>query len=174
MRAEIISQAGNDVAFPRCESLQAGSSHLPGGFLVLLSELLLPSHDVEFRLSRARTEGANTNSVWLHFLRQAFGKKKVEGFRCRVGRNVRNSLEGSSGGEDQNVTAAATHHVGKIKTCEVNNGRAIDLHHIEQPLGVDLSDLAVLAEAGVVDEELNGQALLPGERVDFLRGVALR
>ena len=39
----------------------------------------------------------------------------------------------------------------------------VHLHHIEQPLRLDLAKLAISAETGIVDQHFNGQALLLGK-----------
>jgi len=173
MSSKIVAKARNYVTLARCQSLQTRAGHFLGRFLMMARELLLPGHDVKFRLRRAGAERADANAVRLHFLGEPFGKKKIEGFCGGIGRNVRNGLEGGSGGEDQDVSTAPGHHVWKKKTCKMNDGRAIDLHHIEKALRVDLGEFTVLSEAGVVDKEFDGKAFLLRERVDFLGRVGL-
>src|SRR6516165_12250380 len=173
MRTEVITEAGNDITLARCQCLQAGPGDFFSAFLVLGGKLLLPSLDVKFRLGRARAEGADANAVRLHFLGEPFGKKKIEGLRGGVGRNIRDRLKSGRGGENQNIAAASRHHVWKKKAREVNDSGAIHLHHIEQALRGDLGEFTVLAEAGVVDEEFDGEAFLLCEREDFFGSVAL-
>src|SRR5216683_264526 len=82
--AQVISEAGNYVAFSSCERLQPSARYFFRG-LGLSNEFLLSSHDMKFRLRRARAERANANSVRLHPFSKSFREEQVKSFRCRVG-----------------------------------------------------------------------------------------
>ena len=55
----------------------------------------------------------------------------------------------------------------------MNHRRAIHLHHTEKALHWNLGEFAVLPEAGIVDEQINVQALLLCEVVDLSRSVGV-
>jgi hypothetical protein len=55
----------------------------------------------------------------------------------------------------------------------MDDGGAIDLHHVQQALGIDLREFTILAEAGIVDQKLDGDPFLLSERSDFLRRCGL-
>ena len=91
--------------------------------LVLAGELLLAGDGVEFRFRGAGAKGANPNAVRPHLFGKSLCKQKVEGFCCRVGGDVRHSLEGSGGSEDQDITAAPGDHIRQIQPRKMNHGR---------------------------------------------------
>src|SRR5580704_13575287 len=69
--AEVIPEAGNDVAFARSKGLQAGAGNFLRG-LALSLEFFLARHDVEFGFGGTRAERADANPVRLHFFSKAF------------------------------------------------------------------------------------------------------
>src|SRR4029077_18557835 len=174
LRAQIVAESRNYMAFAGGQSLQAGPGNLLRGLLVLAGELLLAGDGVEFRFGGTGTKGTDTNAVRSHLFGKSFRKQEVEGFRSGVGGDVRNSLESSGGGEDQDISATAGNHVREIQPREMNHRRAIHLHHIEKALRRNLREFAVLPEAGIVDEQINVQTLLLCEIVDLLGSVGFR
>src|SRR5260370_31433342 len=80
---QVISEAGNYVVFSSCERLQPGARYFFRG-LGLSNEFLLSSHDMKFRLRRARAERANANPVRPHFFSKPFREEQVKSFCCRV------------------------------------------------------------------------------------------
>ncbi len=56
----------------------------------------------------------------------------------------------------------------------MDDGCAVDLQHVQKPLCLDLGQLAVLAEARVVDEQMDRQPFFLREGVDLLRRFCLR
>ena len=56
----------------------------------------------------------------------------------------------------------------------MDDGGAVDLDHVEEAGGFGGGEFAVDAEAGVVDEELDGDGLVFCELEDFCGGVGLR
>ena len=71
--AEIVAQAGDHVASPSSQRLQAGARHLLRALLLVFgNELGLPGDFVKFRLGRSRAKGADANAVRLQFLGEPF------------------------------------------------------------------------------------------------------
>jgi hypothetical protein len=69
--AEIVAEAGDDVALACGEGLQAGASDFFGGLAFSL-EFFLARHDVEFGFRGTWAERADANAVRLHFFGEAF------------------------------------------------------------------------------------------------------
>src|SRR5690348_1026055 len=97
MRAQIISQARNDVTLSGGQRAQAGLRHFLRG-LRTANEFLLACDRVELRNSGARAERANADAIRFHFLGETFCEEQVEGFGRSVRAKVGNTLERSSGG----------------------------------------------------------------------------
>ena len=174
LRAQIVAKARNDIAFASGQGFQAGSGDLLGGLLgPLQGEVLLASGNVKLRFSGARAERTNPDAVGLHFLGEALGEEQVEGFSGGVGADVGDGLEGGGRRENEDVAAMAGDHIGQKQAREMDNRRAVNLNHIEKPLRWSLRKFAILAEAGVIDEQVDGEALLPGEIVNFRRRIRL-
>ena len=85
LRAQIVAESRNYIAFAGGQSLQAGPGNLLRGLLVLAGELLLAGDGVEFRFGGTGTKGTDTNAVRPHLFGKSFRKQEVEGFRCGVG-----------------------------------------------------------------------------------------
>ena len=90
--AKIISEARDDVTFAGSQGFQAGLRDFFGGFNVTF-EFFLTGNSVEFRLRRAWTKSAHTDSVRFHLFGEAFREKQIKSFRSRVSRNVGHGLE---------------------------------------------------------------------------------
>ena len=173
--AEFVAGAGDHAAFARGESGEAGAGDFFGGFAVLGGEaqVILSGDFVEFRFCRPGAERADADAMGAHFLGEAFGEEQIESFGGGVNGDVGNGLKGCGGGEDEDIAALAREHLGKVEARQVHDGAAIYLDHIEQALGIDARNFAVLAKACVVDEQMDGERALLGEGEDLLRGVWL-
>jgi hypothetical protein len=173
--AEVIAEARDDVAFAGGESAEAGAGDFFGGFAVGAGggDVGLASDFGEFGFGGAGAEGADADAVGLHFFGEAFGKEKVEGFGGGVRGDVGNALEGGSGGDDQDVAVTAGDHFREVEAGEVDYGGAVDLDHIEKTGLVGFGEFAVDTEAGVVDEEVDGEGVVFCELEDFFGGVGL-
>jgi len=73
VRAQIIPEPGDDVAFSGGESPQPGSRDLLRG-LRSMNKFLLPRDGMKLGLGRAGAKCANADAVRLHFLGQPLGK----------------------------------------------------------------------------------------------------
>ena len=73
--------------------------------------------------------------------------------------------------DETTSTQAATplHHARKKEPREAHNGLAIDADHAGFLFGLARAEFAVLAEAGVVDEDVDGEPGTLGRVVDLLR-----
>ena len=121
---------------------------------------------VKFRLCGAGAKDAGTNTVLTDFFGESFAEGEVEGLGGRVGGDVRDSLEGGSRAENEDVAAAAFDHTGKIKVGEVNDCGAIHLDHFELGPQIGLVKRTVGAETGVVDQQVDGDVVDAGEIED--------
>src|SRR6266581_1451153 len=74
MRAEIVSEAGDDVAFSSGKSFQPGLRDFFRG-LGLADEFLLAGNSVKFGFRRAGAERANADAVGFHFFGEALGEE---------------------------------------------------------------------------------------------------
>src|SRR5882724_1552152 len=108
--AEIISEAGDNIALAGSEGSQSGVGHFFGGFGIAL-EFFLTRNGVEFGFGRAWAKSADADSVGFHLFGKAFGEKQIEGFCCGVSGNVGNGLEGRGRREDQNIASTARDHL---------------------------------------------------------------
>ncbi len=111
--AEIISEAGDNVALAGGQSFQAGMRDFFGGLGVMF-EFFLTGNSVEFRLRRAWTKSAHTDSVGFHLFGEAFREKQIKSFRGSVSRNIGDGLERSGRGENEYVAAVALDHFRQI------------------------------------------------------------
>src|SRR5215469_1597963 len=73
VRAKIIREPGDDIAFPVGQSPQPGSRDLLRA-LRTVNKFLLPCDGVKLGFRRAGAEGANADAVRLHFFGQPLGK----------------------------------------------------------------------------------------------------
>src|SRR6266403_2817171 len=149
--AEIISEAGDNIALAGSEGSQSGVCHFFGGFGIAL-EFFLTRNGVEFGFGRAWAKSTDADSVGFHLFGKAFGEEQIEGFRGGVSRDIRNGLEGSGGSENKDIAAAARNHFRQVQTGQVDHRMAVHLDHVEQTLFFNRGKFAVLAETGVVDQ----------------------
>src|SRR5208337_2941744 len=140
---------------------------------MLVGELNLASNCVKLGFSGTGAKGADANVMRLHLLGETLGEKEVKSLGGRISADVRNGLKGSRGSEDEDVPAVACDHAGKKQAREMHYGRAVDLHHVQEALRCYLRELAILAETRIIDEQINGEAFLLGERVDSFGSVRL-
>lgn len=73
--AKVISQTGNDIAFSGGECRKTGSGDFLCRFLSASCARRVPGDFVKLGRSRARTQGADPNSVRLHFLGEPLCKE---------------------------------------------------------------------------------------------------
>src|SRR5260370_39605780 len=101
--------------------------HFLGGLGFSL-ELFLPRDRMKFRLGRARTKSADTNSMGLHFFREPFGEEQIESFCGGVPRNIGNGLERSGPPKDAKVAPLALNPLGQKQMRQGHYRWSIHLH----------------------------------------------
>ena len=170
--AEIVAEAGDDVAFAGGQGFQPGVGDFFGGFGVAF-EFFLAGNGVEFGFRRAGAESADADSVGFHFFGEAFGEEEIEGFCGGVSRNVGNGLEGSGGRENENIAASAGDHLRQVQTGQVHDRVTIHLDHIEQALRFNGMQFAVLAETGVINEQIDLDTFFFRESENFFRSIRI-
>ena len=168
LRAQVIAKAGDDVAFAGSESAEAGFGHFFCGFAAAAGVGRVAGEVMKFRLGSSRAKGANANTVWLHLFGKTFGQEEIKGFGCRVSGDIRDRLEGNRRGDDEHIAAPSNNHLRQEKAREVKYSGAVDLNHIEKALRVNGRKFAILAEAGIVDQEIDSKSLLLRELEDFV------
>ena len=111
------------------------------------------------------TERSDFHAEARDFSGDAKGKEAVECLGSRVGGEVGNRLKARGGGQDKHPAAAALDHARNEETREANDSFAVDADLAEFLIGVAGGESAVLAEAGVVDENVDDEscALSGGE-----------
>ena len=115
--AEVVSRAGDYVAFTGGEGAEAGAGYFFGGFTVGShgGDVGLAGDFGELGFGGAGAECADADAVGLHFFGQAFGEEEVEGFCGGVSGDVGDALKGGRRGDDEDVAAAAGDHFGEVE-----------------------------------------------------------
>jgi hypothetical protein len=98
----------------------------------------------------------------------------IEGFRSGVDRVVRDCLKAGDGRDDENVAMAAGDHRRHVEPRKMNDGGTIHLDHVDHFFRRNFPGVAEGAEAGVVDEQFDVDALLRGGGEDLPGGFGAR
>src|SRR5579875_2045817 len=139
------------------EGEQAFTGDLFGG-LRALEEVLSAAGDLaERRLGGAGAQRADVDAERADLRRERLAEKAVKGLGGRVGGHVRHGLEGRGGGDDHDVAAAALDHARQKQVRQVNDGGAVEIDHLAVPAWGAFFKFPKIAEAGVVDEDVDGQ-----------------
>lgn len=112
----------------------------------------------EFGLGGSGAEGTDVDAVLADFRIEGFAEETVKGLGGGVGGHIGDGLEGCGGGEHHDVSAAALDHVREEEMGEMDDGGAVDGDHFPVPVWGAVVKLAEVAEAGVVDEDVDGDS----------------
>ena len=89
------------------------------------------------------------------FLGQAFGEGQIEGFGGSVGGDIRHRLERRRGSDDQDVPGPMRDHRREKQVRQMYDCGAIYVNHFHLPPKVRRRELAIGAEPGVVDQQID-------------------
>jgi hypothetical protein len=95
----------------------------------------------------------------VQFIGQCFGEREHIGFCRVVNRHERAGHEGGGGGDVHDASAATGEHGREKQPGEVRKGRDIEIDLAENIRFGDLGEFAEGSEAGVVDEDVYGNAV---------------
>ena len=113
-------------------------------------------HLVKLALRGAGAECGNLDAEAFDFCSKTEREDAVKGLGGGVGGDVRNGLKAGRGGDDENPSAAARDHGRNEESRDADDGFAVDAHLAQFLLFGTLVKTAVVAQAGVVDEDFDG------------------
>ena len=149
------SALGRTVRLPRARPLSASAHDLRGGLDATVLKGPRAGDPEEFALRGAGTEGSDFDAVARDLSSKAQCEEAVECLGRRVGGEVRQRLKARGGSKDEDPAAAALNHAGNKQPREVHHGLAVDANLREFLVNGTRVECAELAEAGVVDEDVD-------------------
>ncbi len=126
------------------------------------------AHGVEEgRFDGAGADGGDAEAAGVVLGPESFGEGEDVGLGGGVGGHVGGGLEGSGGGDVEH-RAAAGEELGDEEAGEFGEGDHVELQHLGEVVGIFVFKGTEVAEAGAVDEGIDGEA----EALDFVEELA--
>ena len=138
----------------------AASTHMTLGSADSASSLREPGPLAEAGVHRPRAQRGRGDARAAELAGQALGVGQHERLAGAVARLPGQGLERRRAGDVEDRPAAALDHARQEPAAEVDDGDDVDLDHPDLGLGVGLRDRAERGEAGVVDQDVAGEAEL--------------
>ncbi len=172
MGAELVGEARHHVGAVGVERPQRRPHDRPDRREAARDGRLPGADDVEeLGLHRPGAERQDADAAAPVLLAQREAEVEHEGLRGTVDGEVRGGLEARRGGHVDHRTPAAREHAGQQLVGEVDEGDHVDHQLVVVALPVDGLERAAGAEAGVVDQEVHGEAPVGEFGADTAGGV---
>ena len=168
-RCHLAATFGNDGALTARESVDGDACDGFSGLKVASAKDAGAGDFKEFALSGSGAERGDFDAEFRDFSGDAERKEAIECLGGRVGGEVGYRLEAGGGRDDEHPAATPLDHSRNEEAREADDGFAVDAHLAEFLIGVAGGESAVLAEAGVVDEDVDNEAGTLSGGEDLLR-----
>mmetsp|Transcript_17433 Transcript_17433/g.49214 ORF Transcript_17433/g.49214 Transcript_17433/m.49214 type:complete len:342 (+) Transcript_17433:2304-3329(+) len=137
---------------------------------------LRPAPAPELRvLHRTRDKAGHADAVRFHLLRQRQRQRLAERLRGAVQSAPRRCRhQPAHGGHHQDATAPLLLHVAAVQLRELGVRQRVHHDHPVGVVGGHVHSVALIADPGVVDQDVHHQSRRGGRRVDPFGGIGLR